>query len=147
MGALPACISIYCESQRRVSDLLELELQTIVNYYVVIEPRSSGRIISALNYWAIFSPIFLKQVYYVVLASLNCCVDQSGLNLQRSSYLCFSSAGIIRVCKQIVTFVLFLRLCFLGCLGAQLAWNLEMNLTASEMLAFSVLLLHFIITF
>lgn len=43
--------------QMKVSDPQGLELQMIVNFNVcweLNEPRSSGRIVSALNYWAIF---------------------------------------------------------------------------------------------
>jgi len=57
MGVLPTDVSVHhCmhgtqRSQRRVSDLLGLELQTVVNHHMVlrIEPKSSGKAASALK--------------------------------------------------------------------------------------------------
>jgi hypothetical protein len=50
IGILPACMSV---------DPLELELQTVVRWIWVmgIVSRSSGRVASALNHWAIYLSI------------------------------------------------------------------------------------------
>lgn len=51
MGVLSTCMLMYHEEQKRVTDLLELELQTVVSamWVLEIEPRSSGRATSARN--------------------------------------------------------------------------------------------------
>ena len=75
-AGMHVCIAYLYSAQRnqkRASDPLELELQTVVNLHVGagIEPGSSGRAASALNHWAISSSIhllfFKAGCHYVAL--------------------------------------------------------------------------------
>lgn len=66
--------SIFREVQKRALEHLELELQTVASYSVVlgIKPRSLGRTVSSLNCWVSFFNCMLSISTILILLVLSC---------------------------------------------------------------------------